>query len=122
MYLRTVADPVHELEKVDASIVTELTRSREMLLPLLERRGEIVREACAGQIEPGAPRSESQGDMILEFATRQAPQPITPSKVYLYLRERVGDTVTLNLATAWLSKLVRAEKLRKRKRGVYELA
>lgn len=121
MYLRLVTNPVRELKKVDASIATELTRSRETLLPLLERREEIVREACATQIE-GALRPESQADMILELATRKAPQTITPSEVYLYLRERVGDAVTLNLATAWLSKLARSGKLKKRKRGVYALS
>jgi hypothetical protein len=110
-----VSDPVRELQGLDAQIVDELQRSRQALSPLLKQREEIVREACAS-------RPESLADAIISFATERAPATFTPSEVFLYVRERLGASVMPNLITAWLTKLVRSEKLVKRKRGVYALS
>jgi len=99
---------------VDRKIEGELARSRGELEPLLAARESLVREACA-------PRPDGVSDLILEFATRRAPQTFSPSEVHVHAKALLGE-MSLNLITAWLTKLVRAGALTRKRRGEYGLA
>lgn len=113
-YRLRVQEALTDLRRVDAQIEDELQRSRQAISTLLRERDKVARIACE-------PRPESPAEVILEFATRRAPMSFRPVEVFHFVQERLGPSVTINRTTAWLSKLVRAKKLTKRRRGEYAL-